>query len=161
MNAAQELQKLEQEVKAIRAAFQQNAATMKVYTSTLQFTTSENFTSWTNSGSYETQDWPALISMEIQSDGKRFDDETIVVTFDCDAGINTFASLEIDPINVKSGMAVLTVERVPYSGGAQWLITLQPRSTQSGGYDVWQPSTLNFAVQSAAPGTLGAKMIWQ
>lgn len=155
-----QLQKLEQEIEAIRTAFTQNASTMTIYTSTLDFTTSENITNWSNSGSYNPLQWEPLVSMEKTAGGDRFGSETIEVTFSCNAGINTFANLEIKFVDIKQGLAVVNCRRVPYSGGARWLVIVQPKSTMDGyGNYTWQPSTLKFAVQSAAQGNLTARMI--
>lgn len=162
MKVDQQLQKIEQEIESIRSAFSYNASNMSVYTSTLTFTTSENITTWTNSESYNPLQWSSLVSMYTTSGGDRFDTETIVVTFDCNAGVNTFANLEIDFVDIKQGLAVVSCRRIPYAGGARWLVTVQPKATTDGdGHDVWQPSTLEFAVQSAVQGNLTARMIWQ
>lgn len=162
MRVDSQLQKIEQEIESIRAAFSQNASNMTIYTSTLDFTTSRNTTNWSNSGSYSPLEWEPLISMYRTSGGDRFDTETIEVTFTCTAGINTFANLEIDFTSIASGLAVVSSRRVPYSGGARWIVTVRPNSTTDGsGYDVWVPSTLRLAVQSAVQGNLTARMIWQ
>ena len=155
-----QLQKLEQEIESIRTAFSQNASTMTVYTSTIDFTTSENITNWSNSGSYNPLQWEPLASMEKTASGDRFGAETIEVTFSCNAGINIFANLEIKFVDVKEGLAVLNCRRIPYSGGARWIVTVQPKSTMDGyGNYTWLPSKLKFAVQSAAQGNLTARML--
>ena len=147
-----QVQKIEQEIEAIRSAL----------TVSLTFTTSRNTTNWSNGGSYNPLQCAPLISMYRTSGGDRFDTETIEVTFSCNEGINTFANLEISFVTITSGLAVVSSRRVPYSGGARWIITVRPNATtDSSGYDVWQPSTLRFAVQSAVQGTLTARMIWQ
>ena len=162
MRVDQQLQKIEQEIESIRSAFTYNASNMDVYTSTLTFTTSKNTINWSNSGSYNPLQWPPLTSMYKTAGGDYFDVESIIVTFACDAGINTFANLEINFVEVKAGLEVISCRRIPYSGGARWLVTVQPKSTMDSlGYYTWQASTLKFAVQSAAPGNLTAKMIWQ
>ena len=162
MRVDSQLQKLEQEIASIRAAFSQNASSMDIFTSTLEFTTSRNTTNWSISGSYNPLQWEPLVSMYRTSSGDRFNTETIEVTFQCNAGINTFANLEIDFVSTSPGWAVISSRRVPHSGGARWIVTARPNSTTDGaGYDVWLPTTLRFAVQSAAQGTLTARMIWQ
>lgn len=162
MRVDSQLQKLEQEIASIRAAFSQNASSMDIFTSTVEFTTSRNTTNWSNSGSYNPLQWEPLVSMRRTAGGDRFGSETIEVTFSCNAGINTFANLEINFVDVKEGLAVLSCRRVPYSGGARWIVIVQPKSTMDGyGNYTWQPSTLKFAVQSAVQGTLTARMIWQ
>lgn len=162
MRVDSQLQKIEQEIESIRTAFSQNASSMTIYTSTLDFTTSRNTTNWSNSSAYSPLEWEPLISMYRTSGGDRFDTETIEVTFACTAGINTFANLEIDFTSIASGLAVVSSRRVPYSGGARWIVTVRPNSTTDGsGYDVWVPSRLRLAVQSAVQGNLTARMIWQ
>ena len=162
MKVEQQLQKIGQEIEAISAAFAQNAATMEVFTSILDFTTSRNTTNWSNSQPYNPNQWAPLISMFEDSDGNRFATETIIVTFDCDSGINIFANLEVDFTDTSPGWAIVSCRRIPYSGGARWLVTTQPNFSGPGpGEYVWKPTKLKFAVQSAAPGTLSAKMIWQ
>ena len=162
MTVDQQLQKIEQEIQAIRAAFAQNVANMEVYTATLDFTTSRNTTNWSNSQPYDPTKWPSLIPMQLDTNDERFDTETVIVTFDCSAGINTFADLEVDSIDTSPGLTVVSTRRIPYSGGARWSVTVSPNFSGSGpGMYVWKPSKLKFAVQSAAPGTLTAKMLWQ
>lgn len=162
MTVDQQLQKIEQEIRAVRAAFAQNVANMEVYTSTLDFATSKNTTTWSNSQPYDPNQWAPLTSMPLDTNNERFGTETVIVTFDCGAGINTFADLEIDFIDTKTGFTVVSSRRIPYSGGARWSVAISPNFSGSGpGMYVWKPSKLKFAVQSAAPGTLTAKMIWQ
>lgn len=161
MRVDQQLQKIEQEIEAIRSAFNYNATNMDVYTSTLDFTTSKNITNWSNSNPYDPREWATLVSMFLGADGNRFDVETIIVTFNCSAGINTFANLEIDYIDTSPGWTVVTSRRIPYSGGARWSVTTQPNFSGNVGEYVWKPTKLKFAVQSAAPGNITAKMIWQ
>lgn len=162
MRADQEIQKLTQEIKSIRTAFEQNASSMKVYTSILTFETSKNTTNWSNSQPYDPQNWESLVAMRMGPDNNRFATETIIVTFDCDSGINTFANLEIDFVDVTPGFAVVSCRRIPYSGGAQWSVTVQPNfSGNTPGQYIWKKSILKFGVQSAAPGVLSARMIWE
>lgn len=162
MRIDQQVQKIEEEIKEIKSSFEHNANSMQVYTSKLVFTTSKNVTNWSNSGAYSPLEWEPLISMFGESNGDKFDHETIELTFDCAYGINTFANLEMRFVSVSSGFVVATTRRVPYSGGARWLIIVQPKATSDSlGYYTWYPSTIEFAVQSAAQGTLRAKMLWQ
>ena len=108
MSVDSQLQKLEQEIASIRAAFSQNASSMDIFTSTLEFTTSRNTTNWSISGTYNPLQWEPLVSMYKTSSGDRFDTETIEVTFQCDAGINNFANLEIDFVSISPGWAVIS-----------------------------------------------------
>lgn len=164
MTVEQQIQALEQEVKALRTAFEQNASSMNLQTYKLEFTTSRNTTNWSNSGAYNPLEWDPLTSMPVDANGNKIGTETIEVTFNCSAGINTFANLEIDPIDVSNdNWAIISSRRVPYSGGAQWLVAIKPNVAMIGntGKYQWSPSKLLFAVQSAAPGTLTARMIWE
>ena len=160
----QQIQQLKQEMKAIKASFEQSASMLNVYTVELSFQTSMNVTNYTNSSSYNPLEWTTLMAMESLPNGTKFDTETIQVTFKCDAGVNTFASLEINKLNGdNAGLRTISCRRIPYSGGARWLITVAPNATLIGttGYYNWEPTRLKFAVQSAAKGTLEAKMVWQ
>lgn len=164
MRADSQIKQLEQEIKALKASFEQSASMLTVYTEEISFQTSMNVTNFTNSGSYNPLEWQTLVSMNRLPDGTRFSTETIEVTFRCDAGINTFATLEIDKLNGdESGLRAISMRRVPYNGGARWIVTAAPNATLIGttGYYNWEPTLLNFAVQSAVKGTLEAKMIWQ
>lgn len=163
MRTDNEVKKLEQEIKALKTSFEQSASMLDVYTEEINFETSINVTNFSNSGSYDPLNWSTLMAMRQLPNGTRFSTETIKVTFRCDAGINTFASLEINNITGGAKTAFTTVRRIPYSGGARWLVTVTPNVTPSGttGYYNWEPTQFKFAVQSAAKGTLEAKMIWQ
>ena len=164
MRTDSQIKQLEQEIKALKTSFEQSASMLTVYTEEISFQTSMNVTNFTNSGSYNPLEWQTLVAMNRTSDGTRFSIETVQVTFRCEAGINTFASLEIDKLNgEEAGLRTISQRRIPYSGGARWLVTVAPNATLIGttGYYSWNPTQLKFAVQSAVKGTLEAKMIWQ
>jgi len=138
-----ELKKLEDEITALKAAYEKQAIQMPVFTKSIYFTTSAN---------------PMHIDY---GDGNVYDfdgNERVVVTFNTSRGSNTLATLEmtIDGFN-----SDLKVKRVPYSGGARWIVYNSPTYGEVGGN--WQRinTNYNFTVQSAVDGTLSARMIWQ
>lgn len=81
------------------------------------------------------------------------DNEAVVVTLETTAGTNTLAILEL----TTNGTYMPVIRRVPYTGGARWVVTAPPR--YSGGN--WQPTTYNFTVQTLVDGTLSAGMRWE
>lgn len=160
-----QIQKLEDEIKALKASFQQSAVMMNIYTTDIQFDTAMNVTNWSNSGSYNPLQWGTLVAMYTLQNGTRFDTETLEVTFTCADGYNTYATLEVDDITPgkETSFFRFYYHRVPYNGGARWIVSVAPNADLVGGtgYYTWAKSTLRFAVQSPAKGTLGVKMIWQ
>ena len=166
MRTEQQLTKLEEEVKAIKASFEQTASMMKVYTASTDFSTSPNIVSWNGNGHWEPLKYPWLdslsgISHDASGTYTGYGRERVLVTFDCDGRTNTFASLEIDLVDA-NGSAVWC-KRVPYAGGAQWVVLFHANEERDGQgqWVAWKPTVLKLAVQSAIPGTLGVKMIWQ
>lgn len=129
------IQKLEEEVKALKNAFSQTALQLPVFTYTIYFTTTVN---------QITIQEPGYPSFTFDGSGRT------VVTFDSAAGVNTLAFLEIEYDDGGYGMSDTKVRRVPYSGGARWIV-----------YDMGGQIDYKFVVHSAVQGTLGAKMIWQ
>lgn len=161
-NVESQITKYEQEIKAIKASFEQSAAEMPMYASQLEFTTSENEVDYYYSPSVNPLEWQTIISMPRLSQYVACGVEPIIVTFNCSGGINTFANIEIELIDGRAGLFVTTTRRLPYTGGAQWLVTVQPNVKQKpDGYYTWSPTKLRFVVKSAVSGTLGAKMIWE
>ena len=164
MRIESEIEEIEEEMKSLKASFQQAASSMTVYTSTMDFTTSANSITWNGNGNWEPLKYPWLDSLDgLTSAGSGaytgYGRERIEVTFDCSAGINTFASLEIDLVDAIN--TAVWFKRVPYSGGARWIILIRANGNYSQGiWQSWKPNKLRFAVQSAVPGTIGAKMIW-
>lgn len=138
MNTEKQLLKLEEEVKALKNAFQQTALQLPVFTYTLDFTTTVNNVTVKQSG-YDP------LTFEGAS--------RVVVTFTSSFGANALATLEIDYDDGGYGMSSLKCRRVPYSGGARWIVYND--ATGGGTIDY------KFVVHSAVQGTLGAKMIWQ
>lgn len=165
MRIEAQVTELEEEMKAIKASFEQTASSMMVYTSVMEFTTSPNTITWNGHGNWEPLKYPWLDSLDgLTSDGSGnntgYGRERIEVTFDCSGGINTFASLEIDLLDTLNN--AVWCKRVPYSGGAKWIVLLRANATydEHSVWQSWKPNKLRFAVQSAMPGTIGAKMIW-
>lgn len=140
MNAEKELQKLENEIKALKTAYEKMALLMPVFTSSVNFATEANriTATWSSGYTYE-------------FDGN----ERVLVTYDTNTGANTLATLEM----TTDGIAVdLKTQRVPYSGGARWLIYSMPNYDSNGNRIA---TNYTFTVHAAVEGTLGAKMIWQ
>lgn len=130
-NIERQLTKLENESKSLKAAFQQQATLLPVYTDSIDYTTTENLMSFNYGGT------PAT--------GK--DPERVIVTFATDSGANTIAKLEITTDNDYLPI----VRRVPYSGGARWYVTAGSKDEDS-----WEATNYNFTVQSMINGTLSA-----
>lgn len=133
MNTSKKLRELRQEAQALKLAFAQAATKLSLFSKEFTFSTSENIQ--TTGG--------------ITVSGQ----ERVVVTLTTRVGANTIAKLEV------SGdyATVPIVRRVPFSGGARWVVTAPPKL--SGGN--WQATNYRFVVQSLVNGTLSARMIWQ
>lgn len=134
-----ELIRLEEEIKAQKAAYEKMALQMPTFTTSVDFTTLAN-----------------PMSIDQGSGAYNFDgNERVVVTFTTSRGSNTLAVLEMISDGLK---ADLKVKRIPYTGGARWIVYDLP-NFDSGGNRI--DTHYTFTVQSAVEGTLGAKMIWQ
>lgn len=161
MTLESQIERLTSEIKALKTAFEQSAATMPLFTAETTFTTSMNSISFSNP-SYDPMQWLPLVSLFHISDTVACGVEPIIVTFDCARGINTFANLEIDRTTIHSPFDVIGTYRLPYNNGARWMVTVRPNVTlQPSTYYTWEPTKLKFVVKAAAGGQLGAKMIWQ
>lgn len=136
MLVSQIIANFRREIQALKQSYQATATQIKLTTKTLQFSTLRNSCHYAGGG----------ISFDYD------DNERVVLTLETDSGANTLANLEI------SGNYDIPpiVRRVPYSGGARWIISNAPK--QSGGN--WATTTYNFAVQTLVNGTLSAKMVW-
>lgn len=136
-NTAKELTKLEDEIKALKNAFQQTALQLPVFTYTINYTTLVNNITIKQSG-YPDYSFEGVAR--------------VVVTFTSSMGANALATLEVSWDDGGIGMTDYKVRRVPYAGGARWIVYNSPIN-----------STIDytFTVHSAVQGTLGAKMIWQ
>jgi len=127
--------KLENEAAALKAAFVRSATTMPIYTKTAQIATTQN-----------------LIRYQFDYEGQHVDyeatgSERIVVTLRTPNAINTIAKLEVatNYVNAKP-----TVRRIPYAGGARWIVM----GMSNGGGSNWQSTTYNISVLTMVDGTL-------
>ena len=161
MSVEQQIEKLNQEIKSVKTSFEQSANMMKIYTTEITFTTSMNRIVFSNASPYNPFDWVSLVSLPKISATDNCGNEPIVVTFDCEKGINTFATLEVKTANELQGLRNIQLRRLPYSGGSRWLVVSSPKVTTHEQYNTWEPSVLQFVVKSAVQGQLRAKMIWQ
>lgn len=136
-----ELKKLEEEIRAQKTAFEKMGLQMPVFTKSVNFSTLAN---------------PMRIDYG-GGDVYEFDgNERVVVTYATSRGSNTLATLEM---TIDGLTANLKVKRVPYAGGARWIIYNSPTY---GGADYKRiPTNYVFTVQSAVDGSLSARMIWQ
>ena len=134
-NTEKTVAKLEQEIQGLKNAFEQTAFQLPVFTKTVSFRTSKNNITITE---------PGVTPFTFEGAGRT------VVTFTSAAGVNTLAVLEIDFNDGGLGLSNVKFRRVPYSGGARWII-----------YDDGGENEYTFVVHSAVDGVLGAKMIWQ
>lgn len=135
-----ELKKLEDEIEAQKAAYEKMAIQMPIFTKSINFTTSAN---------------PMNIRYPDNTNYSFDGNERVVVTFTTSRGSNTLATLELTSDAIK---ADLKIKRVPYSGGARWIVYDIP-NYDGGGNRI--DTHYTFTVQSAVAGTLGAKMVWQ
>lgn len=161
MSVEQQIEKLNQEIKDVKSSFEQSATMMKIYSTKITFSTSMNTIIFSNP-SYNPLEWETLVSLPRIDANTRCGVEPIIVTFNCEKGINTFATLEIKVIEGGTGLRTITTKRLPYSGGSRWLVTTSPytKMNSSGWYN-WYPTVIEFNIKSATPGQLEAKMIWQ
>lgn len=162
MSIEQQIEGLEEEIKALKCSFSQSANSMKIYTVEKAFETKANIVRASNPNPYNPLEWSAITSIPKNQNGDGYGRETILATFNCLKGINTFASLEFTVL-APSGLNIISTKRVPYAGGARWQIEIRPNVTMDGGtgFYIWSTTKLHFAVQSAAEGTLEVKMIWE
>lgn len=130
------LKKLRREYWALKMAFEATATNVRLTTKTLTFSTSKNACHWSGNG--QNFDYA--------------DNERVVLMLDTASGVNTVAKLEISG----NYTDLPIVRRMPYPGGAAWVISNAPRMV--GG--AWAATTYNFTVQTLVKGTLSAKMIW-
>ena len=142
-NVEKRIHKLENEISALKAAFAREASSLITFTYSREFSTQKN---------------------EITARQQGLDpfttlgDERVVVTFTTENGANTPAVLELrtDNAYVSSSFGKLVVQRVPYSGGARWIVESVPNDPNN-----WRTTNYTFVVHSLIRGSLGAKMIWQ
>lgn len=164
MNTEKQIEKLEQEVKAIKTSFEQSASDMTMYTYENTFSTSMNAIYITPPSDYDPLKWTPLWLPTLDSDKvTKVGDERVEVTFTSEGNMNTFALLEIEVIQSGEGLRPIATERKAYSGGAKWVLVVSPNVKMVGtqGYYEWNPTILRFSVKSSVKGQLGVKMIWQ
>lgn len=130
------LKQLRREYWALKMAFAATATSIKLTTKTLQFSTSKNACRQSGGG----------IAFDYE------DNERVLLTLDTPSGANTLAKLEISGNYTELPI----VRRVPYAGGAAWVVSNAPRYASGS----WAATTYNFTVQTLVNGTLSAKMIW-
>lgn len=137
-NVEKQLNALETEARALKIAYEQVATSMPVFTTRLDFTPTKN----------------ELIARYGSTSRTENDIERVVLTLDTERGTNTLATLELET----NADAAPNIRRVPYKGGARWVITNQPR-VQSGSWwsGNWLPTTYRFQVQSLVKGSLRAE----
>lgn len=163
-----QIEKLEQEIKDIKAAFMVSANHMDIKTIRTSITTEVNLCSFSNSGSWDTDKWMRIItSYQYQAQSQpmvpAYCEEIVEVTFRSANGSNVILNLE-----VQGAQNTIFTQRVPFNGGAQWILRLGPNVTPVYNpdypfvidYYTWQPTVLTLAVQSGVPGTLEARMKW-
>lgn len=127
------IQNLRKEAQAMKVAFERSATAVALITKTTSFQTKKNL---------------------VTEDGFSYEDlERVVVTLAGSEGANTIAKLEV----AGDYDTVPIVRRVPFSGGARWVVTTAAK--YSGG--AWAPTTYQFTVHSLVRGELSAKMIWE
>ena len=129
---------LEEEMKAIKTTFAMASTSLSVYVANLTFTTT-----------------PDQVTITGPDAATYWGEERVVLTFDTIGGVNAIAALEFSG-SYNSGVIYRppVVRRVPYTGGARWVIETWPSGDGTG-------VTFNFTVCSSAEGTLTAEMIWQ
>lgn len=130
---------IRREYQALKQAFQASATRLDLSTSKLNFSTKEN----------------ACVYQDAYGSFNYSENERVVVTLNCDSGANTLANLEI----TTDGLSLPVVRRIPYSGGARWIVSSAPNVdlTTYG----WKTTNYQFTVNSMVKGTLSAKMIWE
>lgn len=139
-----ELKKLEEEIRAQKTAFEKMGTQMPVFTKSVDFSTLAN---------------PMRIDYGDGSEPYEFDgNERVVVTYATSRGSNTLATLEMTIDGFRNS---LKVKRVPYTGGARWIVYNTPTYAEVGGNYQRVATNYTFTVQSAVDGTLDARMIWQ
>lgn len=131
-----EIARLRRECSALKQSFEVAGTTLPLTTESINFSTSENKCRRSGGGlDYE--------SAEL---------ERIVVTLTTTSGVNTIAKLEVacsgDTPNVR---------RVPYSGGARWIVSGAPPLDNNSN---WHSTAYTFVAQTLVAGTLTARMIW-
>lgn len=159
MKVEKDLQKLEDEINALKVSFERSASTLNLFSYTNTITTTANQYYVSNSSWYDPSRWESLLGYLAENGqqgyGPYYGFETIMVTFQANNGNNTLANLELKDLSVDESN-VLKIMRVNYSGGARWKIDCAPNVELVGGpgFYRWSPTTLEITVRSIMPGTL-------
>lgn len=134
---AEILKQLRQEYHALKVSFTSSANNIPLLVRELDFATKKNACRYSSGG----------IAFDYE------DNERVVVTLDTTTGSNTLANLEI------SGDFTIppVVRRVPYSGGARWVVMTAPQYENGS----WKATNYHFQVLTLVKGTLTARMIWE
>lgn len=127
-----QLKILELESAALKSSFSRSANELPLFTISEKFTTTRNAVNIVANG-----------NSNISNDPER-----IVITLNTNIGANTIANLEISTNNSRLPVK----RRVPYSGGAKWIVTAATKGDISG--DNWQSTTYQFNIQSLVDGEL-------
>lgn len=161
-----QVEKIEQEIKALKTSFEQSASSMEIYTTRTTFTTQANKFTISPPPSYDFENWSRIVDYywkHSSSDpNSYYADEPVIVTFRSENGQNVLANLEIGADGDTTSF--LKTTRVPYNGGARWELLCYPELDSVGNpvqYVNWSPRVLDIAVQAGVKGTLEVKMAWQ
>lgn len=159
MSVENQIERLEQESEALKVSYEQSASDLSLYTYETTFSTTMNRVVCTYPPTYHPADW-YLPTPRLDYD-TRLGDEFVEITFDSEEGINPFAMLEMVNTNAEERDIIIT-KRVPYDGGARWVVELSPNITPVGetGYYSWEPNVMRFVVRSFVRGRIGVKMLW-
>lgn len=152
------IQKLENEVKALKSSFEQSASMMNINSVQTTFTTSPNTYTYTNSSPYTPLDWQPLWDYLAEGgtpfEGPFYGNEQILVTFRTDSGSNSLVDLEIDVLSPSTPLPI-HIMRINYNGGARWILDCRPNLTPiPPGYFRRSPTVLKITVNSIMPGSL-------
>ena len=132
------LEALESELKALKTTFNRASSSLQIYVNLLHFetTTDEVVITGPDAATY-------------------YGAERVELTLDAIGGVNALAVVEMTG-NYNSGVIYRPpiVRRVPYNGGAKWIIESWP-------FGDGTPIKYDFTVVSNVDGNLTAKMIWQ
>ena len=137
MDTSIKMRELRRELQAQKLAYQRASSTLALYTKQLSYSTKKNLCHWHDSG----------------SDFDYEENERVIVTLATTTGANTIAKIEIDG----DYSTLPVVRRVPYIGGARWVVSTSPKYGGGG----WQATNYSFTVQTLVNGTLSAKMYWE
>jgi hypothetical protein len=130
MSTEEWVAKLDIESNALKQAFERSAYSMQVITKTLNFSTTQNAVTVSGSfGSFTSSD-----------------PERLIVTYDTFSGANTAAKLELSTNYLFS---YPKVRRIPYLGGARWIVTLNSNVDSS-----WHSTACVLTVQSLVDGAI-------